>query len=245
MDLGSTPPASNSATWYAVGYNPSAPATGLPSGAAFQSATDSGILYQLPSFASGNDAVLLEGFGSGAVPSALLTFASPTAYASLSLLTATSNGPGVVDVTVNLANGVSYQAGSFSSPDWFASQPAAFVANGRVEPSGLNSVNSGNPRLFDGIISLEPSDVPVNSITIAFAGRLPISSTVVFAVSGVSRQSGGLYEPVQLTSSSFNQSLVATAAVPEPTAGIVGLLLLSSACVVNDAPDADSRSRLI
>lgn len=218
-NVGST---STSATWYAQSYNPDAPATGLPSGTVV-SATNSTISYTMPSFVSGNDALLLTGSSTGNISSGTINFASPVSAATtnFSFLTSTGSGTGTLTLTLNLVGGGTFSVTpTVTSPDWFGNTPIAINANGRVNPTNFDAVNSGNPRLYDETVSTGyAGTAAISGISIAFSGSSSNSNTAIFAVSGST--DGTTYSPIALNTNSFNQSLVA---IPEPAAfGLLGL----------------------
>jgi hypothetical protein len=118
-----------------------------------------------------------------------------TANASytLSFLSSTGGGGSTVTVTVTFADSAPTASGlTFSAPDWFNGNNAAYAADGRITPgsqiydavSAGNhlSGDSGNPRLYAELVTLPLADVghPISSISLSWSGS---GNTAVFGVS--------------------------------------------------------------
>jgi predicted alpha-1,6-mannanase (GH76 family) len=179
MDSG---PANTGSTYFEVGYVPQAPGTGLPhAGSIVTNLSAPDHLYQMPPSYSANDAVLI----TSNLPTATITLASPTNVPGLSFLTAAGNGPVTVGCVVHHADGTTENK-SFSSPDWFNKSPVALAANGRVyvNNSTVNSLGSGNPRLYAADVSLANTTSPVTSVQLSFSSGSANANAVVFAISG-------------------------------------------------------------
>ncbi|HEY7120355.1 MAG TPA: hypothetical protein VH475_27450 [Tepidisphaeraceae bacterium] len=171
------------ATWYQQGLNTAAPTTGLPGGVVVSTANPDRS-YALQPF-TGNNIRMLD----SAAPTGTLTLVTPATYTYLSILTASGNGTGAVNVTVHFADAFPDASQTITSPDWFFVDPRAVTANGRVEPltGNFTDVNGDNPRLYDELISLAfpgPGAHPVSSIDLAWTGAGPDTHTAIFAVSG-------------------------------------------------------------
>lgn len=169
-------------TWYEAGYVPSAPATGLPAaGSTLTNLSAPDHYYTLPPSYTANNAVLV----TSNAPSATITPVSPASFAGLSFLTAAGNGPVTVGCTVHHANGTS-ESNSFVVPDWFTRSPIALMGNGRVNVSTktVNSLNSGNPRLYAVDLPLAITTSPVTSIVLNWLSGSSGANAVVFALSG-------------------------------------------------------------
>lgn len=122
-------------TWYEQGYYASYPNSGLPAaGSTITSATQPSIQYTLPPTYVGNCAVCL----SSNIPSATITFASPTTAGSLALLA----GGGNQGTRHNLQVVTQFQDGSsetnwITMRDWFDRGAAwSYVTFGQVRPEG-------------------------------------------------------------------------------------------------------------
>jgi predicted alpha-1,6-mannanase (GH76 family) len=179
MDTGA---ANTANTWYEIGYVPTAPTTGLPApGATVTNLSATDHLYAMaPSYAA-NNAVLL----TSNAPSANLVPSSPAAFPGLSFLMAAGNGPVTVGCTVRHAD-ASSENSSFSVPDWFTRSPVAFVANGRVNINSttVNTLNSGNPRLYAADVALSNVSSPVTNIALTWQSGSSGGNAVILAVSG-------------------------------------------------------------
>jgi hypothetical protein len=167
-------------TWYGVGFNALAPTTGLPIGPV-TSESDPNTTLQLAPFGSGNvtssNAVFLDaGNTTGA-----LALSTPAVYSTLSLFGSTGNGTNIVNYTLNFADS-STQSGTLSFPDWFGNSPVAIDANGRVDQSGPEDVNSGNPNIYQENISFTPTGAALDSISLSYNSGP--GNTAIFALSG-------------------------------------------------------------
>src|SRR5262249_51221417 len=121
-----------------------------------------------------------------------LTFATPTALHSLSILTSsglgTSTSP-VLGLTIHFADGTPAISGlSVVSPDWFNNGPAALIAGGRVNvgTGAFDSVGSDNPRIYQENVALPAGAFghAISSITFDWTGSSTASQTAIFGVSG-------------------------------------------------------------
>jgi hypothetical protein len=133
-------------TWYELGQNTSAPSTGLPMGTTFAAQDGSGNYYSLQPD-TGNNAILVGETSAPNTSSAPTTgtfvLSTPASYSSLSLLASAGNGPGTVDVTLDLQNGGTVDLGTISIGNWFTSGPGPFpIAYDAPRP-----VQRNHPRL--------------------------------------------------------------------------------------------------
>lgn len=179
MDTG---PANTANTWYEAGYVSAAPITGLPApGTTLTNVTAPDHLYTLPPSYAVNNAVLL----TSNAPTANVVPAAPAAYPGLSFLMAAGNGPVTVGCTVRHGDGTAENS-TFSVPDWFTKSPVAFVANGRlnISTTTVNSLNSGNPRLYAADIALSNVSSPVTNIALTWQSGSSGANAVILAVSG-------------------------------------------------------------
>jgi autotransporter-associated beta strand protein len=164
-------------TWYETGYQ--GQSTGLPaSGSTFTSQQDSQHVFKMQSY-SGNSAFLLD----TGETSQTFTLTNPANYGAISFLTATGNGPGLFQVVVNYSDGApSSTSYDVVSPDWFSDTPSAWQANGRSDLNGdLDSVNSGNPNLYQEDLAISDNSDPISSITLNY---LSGGEVAILALSG-------------------------------------------------------------
>jgi hypothetical protein len=196
-------------TWYAQGFNTSAPTTGLPAaGSTIVSLLAADHSYTFPiSYGPGNGAAGLTpnafvvGQNSGSPTVGLVT---PQRYSTLSLIGSAGHGPVTVNYVINFADATT-QSGTISTGDWFNGS-AAYNSNGRltVNTGAFDNVNAGNPRLYTFDFAVTNTASPVTSITLSSASTT--GTAAFFALSGT--------------------------AVPEPssllTAGLTAFALLSS-----------------
>jgi hypothetical protein len=200
-------------TFYEVGFNPFAPTTGIPAAGSTFTVGGTNSFKMAPSYTT-NNALYVANFGSYAAGNTL-TFATPAAYGVLSFLTASGNGPLVMNVSIFHEDGY-VQTASLSSPDWFNQADAVWTANGRfnTETLGLNDVSSGNPRLYAPTITLENTTSPVTQITFDYTSG---GRGGILAISG-QPAAGGNFSPVTVTG--YNADLVVEASQTWPPAGL-------------------------
>jgi PEP-CTERM motif-containing protein len=178
MDAGA---AENGDTWYQLGFNASAPTTGLPAGSNVASQTGNGTFAIQP--AVGNNAVLLN----SATPTTTLNLITPAPYSRLALYSSSGNGSGTLTYTLHFADGAT-ETGTFTSPDWFnVTQNVAYVANGRVEPNdrSFDAVNSGNPRVYEQAFNVTNTGANLTGMDLRWTGSAANTNTAILGVSGV------------------------------------------------------------
>jgi predicted alpha-1,6-mannanase (GH76 family) len=171
-------------TYYEIGYVPQAPATGLPhAGSTVTNLSAPDHIYQLPPSYTANNAVLIDSNH----PTAFIAPTTSAAFAGLSFLTASGNGPVTLGCTVRHADGVT-ESNSFTSPDWFNYAPVALAANGRVyvNSSTVGATNIAGPRLYAADVPLSDATSPIINIALRFVSGNANSHAAVFAVSGAS-----------------------------------------------------------
>lgn len=204
----------NGFTWHEVGYNSTAPLTGIPAaGTTFTHASDATKSYSMPaSYTVANNLFL-----SNEVTSGSLTLSSPATLTGLSLLMASGGGACNMNYVVTHAD-TTTESGTISAPDWFNGASPAYVTNGRINPSGGNfdSTNNalptnGNPRLYSREVTFSNAS-PVVSITLTYTSG---GRGSILAMSG-SSNSGATYTPLAITG--FNHDSVMGVADPAPTA---------------------------
>lgn len=167
-------------TWYGVGFNTGASTTGLPTGLTTSEATPTDLSFQLQPFgttAGGNvnNAIFQGG---------TLTMSTPMPYIRLALIGSTGGGSSNMTVTVNYSSGPTQFFSSFNNgaaADWFDQGSTATTANGRVNVAtgAFNAVNTGNPRLYQSVFTLNNNVGNVTSVVITATGN-----NAVMAISG-------------------------------------------------------------
>lgn len=164
-------------TWYALGQNTSAPTTGLPMGQVVTSQSDPNTTLIFPTVSgSSPNALLIDSSNSGT-----LTLSTPAEYSTLALFGSTGSGTNTVSYTLHFAGG-STQTGTVTFPDWFGNSPVAYDANGRINGSGYDSVNSGNPNVYEEqLTSFVDPHLALDSISLSTSGG---GHTGIFALSG-------------------------------------------------------------
>lgn len=171
-------------SWYEVGYNAAAPATGLPAaGVAVVSELSADHSFRLADDYAAANAVMLDTTHN----TASLTLTNPMSYSALSVLTSSGHGSGTIGYTLHYING-STSTGSFVSNDWFGAAGTAITAAGRVDVNsgGFDSVSSTNPRLYQVDIPVAVNNSLITSVDLTFnSGSAANTRTAVFALSGV------------------------------------------------------------
>jgi hypothetical protein len=213
MDSGTN---NNGASWYELGYNTAAPATGLPAaGSTFTSAASTTHQFQMaPTYATNNAALI-----DPSIKTATWVLTAPAVYTNLSFLTSGGhNGLTNVGVIIHHADN-STERGFFASPDWF-NGTAAYTANGRVnvQTMAFDNVNAGNPRLYSRDITVTNVSSPVTSIDFtnqSFTG----GDVGIFAVSGAAPNSAN-WLPITVTGYSYDMIVEASAPTPVLLTGV-------------------------
>lgn len=170
-------------TWYESGL-PGGEGGGLPGAVVVTSEADPQARFLLAPYTGPNALFLDQDDTSGT-----LTFATPTAFHSLSILTSSGLGSPVLALTIHFADGTPSLGGlSVVSPDWFNNGPAALIAGGRVNvgTGDFDSVGTNNPRIYQEDVLLPSSafNHPIASITFDWSASSTASHTAIFAVSG-------------------------------------------------------------
>jgi len=169
-------------TWFEQGFYRLEPTYGLPpSGSSFNSQANLNITYQMANY-SNNCAIMI----SSNQNVANITPATPTNYASLSLLTSMGNGPGTNRLILQHMDGVN-ETNEYEVFDWFQGAPPqpAWIANARVEMNSrsLQNIGSTDPRLFDAVIYLTDRTSPVTNMVVQWVSGT--GHTCLMAMSGV------------------------------------------------------------
>lgn len=179
-------------TLYELGYNASAPKTGLPvHGTVFASQSASNHLYAMaPDYTIPN--VLLVDTN---LSSASLKLKKPAVVNQLSILNSAGHGPMTMAYVIQHLDGTT-DSGEFISPNWHFNTNAAFVAGGRYGdyPNGFDAVKTSFPRLFAVDVTVAHSNSPVTKID--FSCSPGPGHAAIFAVSGATN---GHFTPLLVT----------------------------------------------
>ena len=178
-------------TWFEMGYDVASPTVGLPpSGSIFTSQSQPTHNYQMGNY-SANNAILIDANHL----SANIAVATPTNYSAFALLTAGGNiGGGAMTNRCILQHqdGVN-ETNLFYGYDWYNSViPPAWISNGRVSEYDrtLNTINGGNPKLFESYFTLSDIGSPVTNIVVQFV-TAPGGNSTTF-IMAVSAAAGGV-----------------------------------------------------
>jgi len=178
-------------SWYEVGYNATAPTTGIPTaGSTFTSASFGDHQYRMAASYAANNALLLD----SSVTAGTLLFSSPAAFTKLSFLIAAGGGAGSVRAVIYHQNGIS-ETNILAVPDWFNGSNPAFSGKGRVDVQSFtfDNVGSSNPRFYGVDPTLANVASPVTQVVFTYISG---GHHGIFAVSG---STGGAFAPVAVT----------------------------------------------
>jgi len=209
-------------TWYEVGVNTAAPATGIRTGI-IVGQTDPLSTYLFEP-ATGNNALMLD----NNAKSGTLTFLKPLSLSGLSLSGASGNGTGTLVPTLRFSDNTSSTLGGVTLGDWFNNVPRVQTTQGRIDAVGnsFNNAGADNPRVLASNLTLSAADAAkfVTSIELAWTGSGANTHTAIFGISG-DFTGLGIYSAIPLNASSFNQDIiVGLQEVPEPgTMVLLGL----------------------
>lgn len=201
-------------TWYEVGVNTAAPATGLRTGiVAGQADPLSDYLFEP---ATGNNALMLD----NATKSGSFTFNRPLSITALSLSGASGNGSGTVTPTLRFSDNTSSTLGATTLGDWFNQTPRVQTTQGRIDvvANTFNNAGQDNPRVLAANITLSATDQAklITGIDFAWTGSGANTHTALFGVSG-DFTGLGHFSAIPLSATSFNQDvIVGLQEVPEP-----------------------------
>ena len=178
----------NNYAYYEIGLEGSV--SGLPVGGAFTADT-SGTVFDIADYASDNALLMTASNTTGT-----LTFDTPTAFDSISILAVSTNGGGTGAVTFNFQDGTSLTT-DYQAPDWFGNNTGttpggnaympAIQGIGRVsvDPSVTQGVEqyATDPDMYETMITLSGQTVTSMDFTGVSAGAS--TTTGVFGISGV------------------------------------------------------------
>ncbi len=173
----------NTASGYAFYENGYAGVTssGLPQNHTFPSATNPYVGFTLASYSGPNVLQLASGFGG------TLTLNSKAFYSGISILDASANGSGLLNVVVNFTDGTNLLVTTVSVPDWYTNTPGALSVNGRVSlTNGAIQTSAGNPALYEQDITFPAADADKQISAISFSNATNSSNQMigVFAITG-------------------------------------------------------------
>jgi autotransporter-associated beta strand protein len=186
---------------YEKGANTAAPLTGLPTNsAAFTSASNSAVSFQLQPYTAANVLFLPQG---GAASTGQLMLSTPERLDEFSFLAASTIGATPTTVQLNFADGTTTQFAE-SVPDWFSTTTAAYTAGGRVTLSNplSYSTDGTNPRLYEFDYALSPTDADkiIDSVSFTNGSSNAGNTLGIFALSG----SGATPAGIQVYANTFN-----------------------------------------
>jgi hypothetical protein len=130
------------------------PTYGIPVNGIINSASNTGIRYQLAPAHEMNSLKLTSGTTTGT-----LTLTSPTSARQISLAASSGDGTSTMQVTVSFTDGTTQVFPGLAVSDWFGGTGFAIQGLDRmnVTTSAMDN-NATNPRLYDVIISLSPAN---------------------------------------------------------------------------------------
>src|ERR1019366_10794475 len=181
MDSGTDLSNPGQTTYYTLGYNGGAPATGLPMGTTLGSQYDPNTTYRFQPVAAIHNVALLD--WQHGLPSTTLTLTSPAAYTTLSFWG--PSGDPLLHYAINFVGGHS-ETNSLNIKNWFdASGPIAMSADGRVTIGGtFDQVGNLNGTLvFQNNLTVLDQIDPISSVTLFLTGDSN-NRTAIFALSG-------------------------------------------------------------
>ena len=199
-------------SWYEVGYNVSAPTTGLPAaGSTFTHQTFADHSYTMAASYAAPNALLI---APNQVTSGTIAIATPALAGNLSFLASGGNGGITVNYTIRHEDSSS-QSGTIVVGDWFNGPNPAYTTAGRINVGtfAFANVNETNPRLYGYDVAVANTASPVTQIDITYASGT--GRAVVMAVSAAPPV-GGPWIPVAI--SGYNYDIVVEASSPQPGA---------------------------
>ena len=201
-------------TWYEVGVNPDAPATGLRTGL-INRESDPLSTYLFES-AVGNNALMLD----STTASGAISFTRPLSFTGLSLSGASGNGTGTVVPTLRFDDNTTSTLAPMTLGDWFNNTPRVQTAQGRIDVGAntFNNVGLANPRVLAADQTLSEADAAkfITGIDFTWTGSGANTHTALFGVSA-DFTGLGIFTAIPLTGDSFNRDIiVGLQEIPEP-----------------------------
>jgi len=201
----------------APNFNPSGstfPTSFLPLGGLINSATTTGLSFQLQPYTANNSLRI------ATVSAGTLTLTTPIATSDLYLLATSGSGASTTNITVTFTDASTQTFSAISIPDWYSGANYAILGVGRVAVStNLIDNNTTNPRLYEVRLSLSAANYSklVASVTVSktttagvvnvmglAAASLSACSTPSSQAAGLTLIPGGTSVNVAFTSASPN-----------------------------------------
>ncbi|SFU27654.1 Por secretion system C-terminal sorting domain-containing protein [Pustulibacterium marinum] len=141
---------------------------GLPSNGIFNSASTSGLIYDINDYDQDN---VLRMQTTGADNGGTITFSNAEPAEKLFLALTAGSAAGTITGTINFADGTTQAIDASSIPDWYdsSSLPIAISGIGRINVTNNNTENpSGNPRIYELAIDVfdENQSKVISSVTL-------------------------------------------------------------------------------
>lgn len=133
----------------------------------------------------------------------VLSLATPAAYSNISVLLFGTEGGSTYSMTLNFADGTSYNPGNFFVYDWYVPLQPVYTLFGRITritapPYSPDGINPGGPSAMykaDVLVPCASQNKPLVSITVKYLSGGGLSGRILFmALSGIP------YQPPVLTS---------------------------------------------
>jgi hypothetical protein len=199
----------------APNFNPTGttfPTAYLPATGLINSATTSGLSFQLQSYKI-NNSLRIASTGTGT-----LTLSTPVAASDIYLLATSGSGASTVNVTVTFTDATTQTFNAVSVSDWYSGSNYAILGVGRVAIS-TNTIdnNTSNPRLYEIKLSLSSTNYSRQIASVTFnktstAGVLNVMGLAAITLPGCSPPAS---QPTGLTmlagTTSANVSFTASA----------------------------------
>jgi hypothetical protein len=159
---------------------------GLPAGGGFTSLVDGATQFHFQPYTANNVLQLSASSSSFGT----LTFSTPAAYSSLSILAAAANsGTSQGNLVIHFADATVSPTLQFNNSDWFFQPNPAIMGFGRLNLGGTGPEDNGDsfPELYQTTLNLAALGLagkPIVSIDFIDLASDPRESTAVFALSG-------------------------------------------------------------
>jgi hypothetical protein len=159
---------------------------GLPAGGSFTSLVDGTTVFRFQSYTANNALQLSAGTSSAGT----LTFSTPAAYSSLSILAAAANsGTSHGNLVIHFTDATVSPTLQFNNSDWFFQPNPAIMGFGRVDLGSAGPEDNGDsfPELYQTTLNLAAlglSTKSIASIDFLDLSSDPRESTGIFALSG-------------------------------------------------------------
>ncbi|HEX6334054.1 MAG TPA: hypothetical protein VFZ78_07490, partial [Flavisolibacter sp.] len=186
------------------------PTYSLPTSGTINSASTSGLTFQMAD-ATGPNTLRL----STAVTSGTLNFVTPQQAGTLYLLVTSGSGASTINVTVTFSDATTQVFTGFSIPDWYGTGTTAMQGIGRTSTTALEGTST-NPKLFQIALTLSGANFFKNitgiSVTRVSGGVPHVMAVSKAAACAIPPASPTLLNLSAVSTSSISGSF--TAAVP-------------------------------